>query len=362
MQPRRARCGRRPRSPRRSSRSCPQRPCSRLSSPQGRSNAARAAFDPRPCLAAAEMIVDQPHRLHERVRRGRADEAPPAPLAGPWRARADSAVAASCASPARSSFPGRRLRLKAPDVVRRAIPPPRRARRARRALLMTASILPRWRTIAASPSRRSTSRSPNRATRSKSKPANAAPERLALAQDRQPREAGLKPLEAQLLEQPHVIGDGKAPLAVVVGAVLGSRAGPPAAGDAVRARNQPVLAHARPRLSTRLLPASSLFWAAAHHFSLWPACASDGRMRFLARWRLSSETIFERVRRVPRGYVTTYGDLSPGAPRHAGRALSRMPGTFPGGAWCEATEPGRREPSSAHACSKRTCPSAVSEW
>ena len=31
------------------------------------------------------------------------------------------------------------------------------------------------------------------------------PERRALAQDRQPREAGLKPLEAELLEQPHVI-------------------------------------------------------------------------------------------------------------------------------------------------------------
>jgi methylated-DNA-protein-cysteine methyltransferase-like protein len=39
---------------------------------------------------------------------------------------------------------------------------------------------------------------------------------------------------------------------------------------------------------------------------------------------LSAETIFERVRRVPPGYVTTYGDLSPGAPRHAGQALSRM--------------------------------------
>ena len=38
---------------------------------------------------------------------------------------------------------------------------------------------------------------------------------------------------------------------------------------------------------------------------------------------LTPETIFERVRRVPRGYVTTYGDLSPGAPRHAGRVLSQ---------------------------------------
>jgi methylated-DNA-protein-cysteine methyltransferase-like protein len=45
---------------------------------------------------------------------------------------------------------------------------------------------------------------------------------------------------------------------------------------------------------------------------------------------LSAETILARVRRVPRGYVTTYGDLSPGAPRHAGRVLSQMP---PGVPW-----------------------------
>ena len=44
---------------------------------------------------------------------------------------------------------------------------------------------------------------------------------------------------------------------------------------------------------------------------------------------LKRETIFERVRRVPPGYVTTYGDLSPGALRHAGRALSEMPPDLP---------------------------------
>lgn len=43
----------------------------------------------------------------------------------------------------------------------------------------------------------------------------------------------------------------------------------------------------------------------------------------------SPETIFDRVRRVPPGYVTTYGDLSPSAPRHAGRALSQMPPDLP---------------------------------
>lgn len=34
------------------------------------------------------------------------------------------------------------------------------------------------------------------------------------------------------------------------------------------------------------------------------------------------EIIWERLRRVPEGFVTTYGDLSPGAPRQAGRALT----------------------------------------
>ncbi|HEY2202154.1 MAG TPA: MGMT family protein, partial [Solirubrobacteraceae bacterium] len=36
----------------------------------------------------------------------------------------------------------------------------------------------------------------------------------------------------------------------------------------------------------------------------------------------SAEVIHARVRRVPPGFVTTYADLCPGAPRQAGRALS----------------------------------------
>ncbi len=44
---------------------------------------------------------------------------------------------------------------------------------------------------------------------------------------------------------------------------------------------------------------------------------------------LAMETIYDRVRRVPPGHVTTYGDLAPGAPRHAGRALSLMPADLP---------------------------------
>jgi methylated-DNA-protein-cysteine methyltransferase-like protein len=35
------------------------------------------------------------------------------------------------------------------------------------------------------------------------------------------------------------------------------------------------------------------------------------------------EAILERVRAIPPGYVRTYGDVSPGAPRVAGYVLSR---------------------------------------
>ena len=36
----------------------------------------------------------------------------------------------------------------------------------------------------------------------------------------------------------------------------------------------------------------------------------------------SPEEILRRVRKVPSGSVTTYGDLCPGAPRHAGAVLA----------------------------------------
>jgi methylated-DNA-protein-cysteine methyltransferase related protein len=36
-----------------------------------------------------------------------------------------------------------------------------------------------------------------------------------------------------------------------------------------------------------------------------------------------AEEVLRRVRAVPAGFVTTYGDLSPGAPRFAGAVLSR---------------------------------------
>jgi hypothetical protein len=48
-----------------------------------------------------------------------------------------------------------------------------------------------------------------------------AAEALTLPQDGEPREAGLEALQADFLEQPYVVGDGPAPLAVVVRLVVG---------------------------------------------------------------------------------------------------------------------------------------------
>ncbi|HEY1688869.1 MAG TPA: MGMT family protein [Solirubrobacteraceae bacterium] len=64
---------------------------------------------------------------------------------------------------------------------------------------------------------------------------------------------------------------------------------------------------------------------------------------------VSPETIYERIRRVPPGCVTTYGDLCPGAPRHAGHLLSQAPEGIPwwrvirsDGSWPKGEEQRRR--------------------
>jgi alkylated DNA nucleotide flippase Atl1 len=44
---------------------------------------------------------------------------------------------------------------------------------------------------------------------------------------------------------------------------------------------------------------------------------------------LSTDVIYARIRRVPEGFVTTYGDVSPGAPRQTGRALRNCPADVP---------------------------------
>lgn len=44
---------------------------------------------------------------------------------------------------------------------------------------------------------------------------------------------------------------------------------------------------------------------------------------------MDSEDFFTQVRRIPPGFVMTYGDLTPGAPRQAGRRLSEGPADVP---------------------------------
>jgi methylated-DNA-protein-cysteine methyltransferase related protein len=44
---------------------------------------------------------------------------------------------------------------------------------------------------------------------------------------------------------------------------------------------------------------------------------------------MDADVVLDRVRRIPVGFVTTYGALMPGAPRHAGRVLSQAPSGIP---------------------------------
>jgi methylated-DNA-protein-cysteine methyltransferase related protein len=50
-------------------------------------------------------------------------------------------------------------------------------------------------------------------------------------------------------------------------------------------------------------------------------CAYDGAVSGVHR--RSPDEVLSRIRVVPAGFVTTYGDLSPSAPRFAGQVLSR---------------------------------------
>ena len=42
-----------------------------------------------------------------------------------------------------------------------------------------------------------------------------------------------------------------------------------------------------------------------------------------------SDRIFERIRAIPEGFVRTYGDIDPGAPRHVGHLLSTTDAALP---------------------------------
>src|SRR6185295_14347318 len=88
-------------------------------------------------------------------------------------------------------------------------------------------------------------------------------ERGALAENRQPAQAGLKAFEADLLEEAAIVGDRRPPFLVVIGHVERVVARPPAAGETVgmmhEACGEPWCCHVRrlvaedlDRKSTRL--------------------------------------------------------------------------------------------------------------
>ena len=161
----------------------------------------------RPRVAALEVVVDQAHRLHEGVDRGRADEAPAAPLQVlRQRDRFGRALSARSASQRQPLRPRRRGRLEAPGIGGERAEFARAARARGCALLIVDSILPRWRTMPASPSRRSMSRVAEARHRAGVEAGEGGAEGLALVQDREPGQARLEAFEAQLLEQLPVVG------------------------------------------------------------------------------------------------------------------------------------------------------------
>ena len=104
------------------------------------------ALDLGPRRAALHVIVDQAHRLHERVNGGRPDEPPAAALEllGQRARLGGVGFDRVAAQPVRPRLGSKRHTKPASE------PPSATSSTARRALLITASILPRWRTIDAS--------------------------------------------------------------------------------------------------------------------------------------------------------------------------------------------------------------------
>jgi alkylated DNA nucleotide flippase Atl1 len=49
----------------------------------------------------------------------------------------------------------------------------------------------------------------------------------------------------------------------------------------------------------------------------------------MAPSRRSAQQVLDAVRAIPEGFVRTYGDLSPGAPRFSGTALRNVDGDVP---------------------------------
>ena len=174
-----------------------------------------------------------PDRLHRGVHRRRTDEAESETEQRLRAAPSTRAVVAGMSANERGAL-RRPLRLERPDAARRAsrTSPRRDQRRAWR----SRSSLRSCRGAARCPRPAAAARRrvlPKRATLAASKPLNARAEVLALAQDRQPRESGLEPFEAELLVQAGVVDDRPAPLVVVVRRVVGRARAPRAPAHSV---------------------------------------------------------------------------------------------------------------------------------
>jgi hypothetical protein len=213
------------------------------------------------------MVVHETHRLHERVDRGRADEAPAATLQV-LRER----LRLRCLSELRQGLPGHQLRpclrvgLETPDVGRERL-------LGLDELDGALSVVDRRFDLAAVADDRRVGEQPLDVA--VAEPSNLveveagerAPECLAFAEDRQPREPGLKAFQTELLEQPAVVRDREAPFGVVIGAVLGRRIAPEATDDSVLAADQPFIDYLKPTTidmgPTRCLTSVSLKPASA---------------------------------------------------------------------------------------------------
>ena len=205
--------------------------------------AAEAGAGPLGALAdgaAVDVVVHEAHGLHEGVGGRRADEGPAALLEVLAEARSTRASSASSAGAGQVRRFGRSVARGSKDQKKRgerALLPA--SSRARRALLIVDSILPRWRTIPASFSRRATSRAPKRATASTSNPRKAARKLSRLRRMVSQLRPAWKPSRQIFSKSRAVVGDGEAPLLVVIARVEGVAARPEAADDAVLAPAEP---------------------------------------------------------------------------------------------------------------------------
>src|SRR3954471_21742186 len=93
---------------------------------------------------------------------------------------------------------------------------------------------------------------------------------------------------------------------------------------------------ARPHVTTEPTE-NQCDWTATPHS---PVCGSWATMEYVPRRMTARYTVvLARVRAIPEGFVRSYGDISPGAPRFGGTVLSQTDEDVP---WWRGVGGGRR--------------------